>query len=273
MSANGFRNGVEIDGPRKRPIRIASASGGVFDRFRSIEDFAADPSIDIIFGDWISEISMTFRGAEKVSRKADEEALSFEMSFISALEPGLKNIAKNGQKVTVNAGSCDAEAMAKRVQSLCKEHGVNLKVSWITGDDVTEQFKHLLEQGEKFLSLPSETPIEDWGLEPLCAQAYLGGMGIAEALRDGADIVICGRVADASPVIGAAVWWHNWHREDFSKLAYALVAGHLIECSSYVTGGYYTGFKQELLLSNNCANLGFVSLHPYDRLHIPLTDG
>jgi len=48
----------------KRPIRIAGASGGVFDRFRSIEDFAADSTIDVIFGDWINEISMAFRGSE-----------------------------------------------------------------------------------------------------------------------------------------------------------------------------------------------------------------
>jgi hypothetical protein len=40
--------------------------------------------------------------------------------------------------------------------------------------------------------------------------------------------VICGRVADASPVIGAAMWWHSWDREDYDKLAFALVAGHLI---------------------------------------------
>ncbi|KAK5712559.1 hypothetical protein LTR17_017940 [Elasticomyces elasticus] len=241
----------------RRPFRIAGASGGVFDRMRSIQDFAADRDIDVIFGDWMSEISMTFRGAEKISREATEEALSFEISFISALEPALRDIAKHGQKVAVNAGSCDAEAMAKRVQALCREQNTDLQVAWITGDDVTESFKKQLAQGQSFPSLPSDSAIEGWGVEPVFAQAYLGGMGIAEALRQGADIVICGRVADASPVIGAAIWWHDWHREDFGKLAHALVAGHLIECSSYVCGGSYTGFKKELLWNDNCANLGF----------------
>ena len=68
------------------------------------------------------------------------------------------------------------------------------------------------------------------------ANAYLGGRAIRRGLEEGADIVICGRVADASPVIGAAAWWHNWGDYDFDALAGALVAGHLIECSSYITG-------------------------------------
>jgi hypothetical protein len=173
---------------QKRAIRIAGASGGVFDRFRSIQDFAKDPTIDVIFGDWISEISMTFRGSQRAERATDEEALAFEMSFIAALDPAVKDIAKHKQKVAVNAGSCDAAAMAKKVQQLCKDKGTDLKVSYIVGDDVTEQFKGLLAKGEKFLSLPSETPITDWGVEPICAQAYLGGVGIAEALKEGADI-------------------------------------------------------------------------------------
>jgi hypothetical protein len=123
----------------KRPIRIAGASGGVFDRFRSIEDFSADSSIDLIFGDWMSEISMAFRGSEKADQQAslqEQESLSFEMSFIAALKPGIKNIAINKQKVAVNAGACDVQAMARRVQNLCREDGTDLKVSWVTGDNV-----------------------------------------------------------------------------------------------------------------------------------------
>lgn len=68
-------------------------------------------------------------------------------------------------------------------------------------------------------------------------------MGIAKAFEKGADIVICGRVSDASPVIGAAYWWHNWNRTDLDQLANAFVAGHLSECSSHSIGGNCTGFK------------------------------
>lgn len=100
--------------------------------------------------------------------------------------------------------------------------------------------------------------LADWSFDPIYAQCYLGGLGIAAALADGADIVLCGRVSDASPVIGAAYWYHGWRRDDLDKLAKAFVAGHLIECSNYVCGGNYTGFKAlEHAGGDGWANIGY----------------
>lgn len=76
------------------------------------------------------------------------------------------------------------------------------------------------------------------------ANAYLGARAIVQSLRHGADIVICGRVADASPVIGSAWYWHDWSDTDYDRLAGALISGHLIECSAYVTGGNFSGFTE-----------------------------
>ena len=73
------------------------------------------------------------------------------------------------------------------------------------------------------------------------ANAYLGYRAIKKGLDEGADIIICGRVADASPVIGAAAWWHQWTPSDYDQLAGALIAGHLIECSTYITGANFSG--------------------------------
>lgn len=92
------------------------------------------------------------------------------------------------------------------------------------------------------------------GLIHLHPRCYLGSFGIAEALKRGADIVIAGRVADAAPTVGAAIWWHGWDRSNLNELAGALMAGHIIECSAYATGGYYAGFKD---LMDGCENLGF----------------
>lgn len=90
------------------------------------------------------------------------------------------------------------------------------------------------------------------------AQCYLGGLGIAAAFSEGADIVLCGRVSDASPVIGAAYWYHGWTRNDLDKLANAFVAGHLIECSNYVCGGNFSGFKAlELTAGDGWSNIGY----------------
>ncbi len=74
---------------------------------------------------------------------------------------------------------------------------------------------------------------------PITANAYLGGWGIARALAAGADVVVCGRVTDASVVVGPAAWWHGWARDDWDALAGAVVAGHVIECGPQCTGGNY----------------------------------
>src|SRR3954468_6827109 len=80
--------------------------------------------------------------------------------------------------------------------------------------------------------------------EPLAANAYLGGWGIAACLRAGADIVVTGRVTDASLVVGPAAAHFGWSPTDYDALAGAVVAGHLLECGAQVTGGNYAFFTE-----------------------------
>jgi hypothetical protein len=100
------------------------------------------------------------------------------------------------------------------------------------------------------LLVPSR--LSEWTKPILSANAYLGAGGIVAALRAKADIVVCGRVADASLIVGAAAWWHDWSQDDFDPLAQALLAGHAIECGGYVTGGNCGAFKDEFAKGNFC---------------------
>lgn len=127
---------------------------------------------------------------------------------------------------------------------MVRDRGLDMSVAWISGDVVLPQLLEAQKRGDSlFENICTGEKLQDWDFEPIYAQAYLGGLGIAKAFVKGADIVICGRVSDASPVIGAAYWWHNWTRSHLDKLANAFVAGHLSECSSYSTGGNFSGFK------------------------------
>ena len=76
----------------------------------------------------------------------------------------------------------------------------------------------------------------------LTANAYLGAWGIVDCLNAGADVVITGRVTDASVVVGPAAAHFGWHRDDYDRLAGAVVAGHVIECGTQTTGGNYSFF-------------------------------
>ncbi|EOA91312.1 hypothetical protein ACJQWK_03710 [Exserohilum turcicum] len=254
---------------RKRAVRIAGCSGGFTDRSTAITRMAGDPEVDVVMGDWLSEMTMTVHGSGKVKKQGNKQTngtqsleerkktAMYADTFLQCFEPAIPNLVKNKTKLAVNAGASDTELLAEVVVDMLSKQGAgHVKVAWIEGDDVTSQVSSLIKRGEKFESLMHGKKLEEWGMEPICAQAYLGGLCIAEALRQGGNIVIAGRVADAAPVIGAAAWWHDWQNDQFDELAGALVAGHLIECSSYVCGGYYSMFK-DLIKTGKHVNMGF----------------
>lgn len=209
---------AQSNGVPKRSVRVAGASGGQLDRNSAIRTLAQDPDLDAIVGDWMSENVMTIQGAAKARLKSTSdgktEKLSLEermknaqyaLQFINCFEPAMQDLAKNKIKLAVNAGGSDTELLAEVCQKLLQDAGLDLKVAWVEGDDVMEAFTDLQAKGHKFHSLTDDGSLEEWGFKPVAAQAYLGSMGIAEALRRGADIVICGRVADAAPAMGVAM--------------------------------------------------------------------
>lgn len=183
----------------------------------------------------------------------------YEPSFLLALEPALEDLAKHGIKLAVNAGNCDTEGLYKVVVQMVQAKGLKLKVAWVSGDEVLSTIKKSLQSGKStFSNVYTGEILSEWSFEPIYGQCYLGGLGIAAALAQGADIVLCGRVSDASPVIGAAYWYHGWDRNDLDQLANAFVAGHLIECSNYVCGGNFTGFKMlENAGGDGWTNIGY----------------
>lgn len=136
--------------------------------------------------------------------------------------------------------------------SKVEQRGLNLKVAYVDGDnllpriddilnkdlahlDSTNANVQLVKDTKTFLSQREKMPV-------VSANAYLGIRAIKRGLEEGADIVICGRVSDASPVMAAAAYWHGWSDDAYDELAGALIAGHIIECSTYGTGANFSGF-------------------------------
>jgi hypothetical protein len=117
-------------------------------------------------------------------------------------------------------------------------------VAHIEGDDLLAKLPALQAQGEPLNHLDKGTPLSALAAPVLSANAYLGGFGIAKALERGADVVICPRVTDAALVVGPAAWRFGWARDDWDRLAAAVVAGHIIECGAQCTGGNYSFFHE-----------------------------
>ncbi len=220
-----------------RPVRIANCSGFFGDRMSALAEVVRGGPVDIVTGDYLAEVTMLVLA--KLRMKNPEAG--YAGSFLKQIQPVLRDIADQGIKVVVNAGGLNPAAMAVAVRNLCKAAGVSLWVAHVEGDDITARLGELQALGHPLSHLDSGAPLADWPYHPLTANAYLGGWGIARALDEGADIVICPRVTDASLVLGAAAWWHDWRVDDWDALAGSIVAGHVIECGTQATGGNFSG--------------------------------
>jgi hypothetical protein len=174
--ANG-RNNEHTNGTHKRPVRIAGASGGFSDRQRAISSLCK-LDIDFVVGDWLSECTMTLHGAQKIvnerlraeGKLMEEPVGLFDPTFMDNLGPALSDIAKKGIKVAVNAGASDTQLLASMVQKEVKKQGLDLKVAYVDGDEVTDTVNGLIKQGEKFTSLMTGEDLKDWGYTPIYAQ-------------------------------------------------------------------------------------------------------
>jgi hypothetical protein len=143
-----------------------------------------------------------------------------------------------------DGGALNPRGLAEKVQQyLLSQRITNLRVAWVSGDDLTTQVRQAKDLTYKHLDIQGLEQRGD-GARILAANAYTGQSGIIAALEAGADIVICGRCCDASPVMGLASWWHGWKANEWDKIAGSLMAGHLTECGAYTAGGNYCGFQE-----------------------------
>jgi hypothetical protein len=131
---------------------------GVYDRKRAIHDMAKNEDVDVITGDWMSECNMTLRGSDKRDRMANSKnmtsgssvvAKGYEPYFLEELDPAIPWLAKRGVKLCANAGASDVPGLVEAVKDLVKKHGVDLKVAYVDGDDVTDVVLDLYKKGEQ----------------------------------------------------------------------------------------------------------------------------
>jgi Acyclic terpene utilisation family protein AtuA len=222
-----------------RPVRIANCSGFYGDRMSALAEMVRGGPVDVITGDYLAEVTMLVLAKNRLRKPGG----GYASTFLRQLAPVVREIAERRIKVVVNAGGLDPAGLASATRELLDEAGVSLTVAYVEGDDLLPRVPALLADGHELPHLDTGAPFAGWGRDPLTANAYLGGFGIKAALAAGADIVVTGRVADASLVVGAAAWWWDWTPADLDALAGAVVAGHVIECGAQATGGNFSGFR------------------------------
>jgi Acyclic terpene utilisation family protein AtuA len=224
------------------PVRIANFSGFYGDRRGAARELLDGPDrIDVLTGDYLAELTMLILW--KAQQK--DPSAGYATTFLDELSGILADCLDRGVKIVANAGGLNPRGLAARVGDLAARLGVEPKVAVVEGDDIRDRIDDLVARGVTFDHLDTGQPLRAAPAKPVTANAYLGGWGIAAALSHGADIVVTGRVTDASLVVGPAAWWHGWGRESYDEVAGAVVAGHIIECGPQATGGNYS-FAEEL---------------------------
>ena len=219
----------------RRPVRIANCSGFYGDRIAAAREMLAGP-IDVLTGDYLAELTMLILW--KARRK--DPRLGYATTFLRQLEEVLGRCLEHDIKIVANAGGLNPAGLAGQITELAGRLGLPARVAYLTGDDLAPVIGDLQAAGHEFTNTDTGQPLAKANLPVVTANAYLGGWGITAALEAGADVVICGRVTDASLVTGPAAWWHGWRRDDWDALAGAVAAGHVIECGPQATGGNYS---------------------------------
>ncbi len=228
------------------PIRIANCSGFFGDRLSAAREMVDGGPIDVLTGDWLAELTMLILARQKLKKGS-----GFAGTFMTQLEDVLGTCIDRGIRVVTNAGGLDPALLGDAVAELAGRLGLGVTVGVVSGDDLMPRLSELTAAGERFVNLDTGETLEQVGVQPLTANAYVGGEPITTALAGGADIVVTGRVTDAALVIGPAAWRHGWDyaaaragdQAALDALAGALVAGHVIECGAQATGGNYAFFQ------------------------------
>ena len=219
-----------------RPVRIGNASGFYGDRLSAMRDLVNQADIDVITGDYLAELTMLILWK---ARQKDPQT-GYARTFLTQFEQVAAACAQRGIKIVVNAGGLNPAGLAHAVRSVAAEVGVSLNVAHVEGDDLISQLAELRRAGVPLAHLDTGRGFDEAGIQPVSANAYLGGWGITAALSAGTDVVVTGRVTDAALVVGVGAWWHGWARTDYDALAGAVAAGHIIECGPQATGGNYS---------------------------------
>jgi len=180
--------------------------------------------LDVLTGDYLAELTMLILGRDRLR----DPGLGYARTFLRQLEDCLGLVLDKGVAIVANAGGLNPAGLAAAIRDLAGRLGLAPKIGYVHGDDLLPRAAEL-----------------GYG-EPVAANAYLGSWGIARCLRAGADVVVTGRVTDASLVVGPAAAHFGWAFDDFDAIAGAMAAGHVIECGAQATGGNYAFFTQIL---------------------------
>ncbi len=229
-----------------RTVRIGNGCGFWGDNVDAPVRLAAAVELDYLTLEYLAELTMSILARQKerdasAGYATDFPPVLYRLATELAHAPGGMG---RFPRVVTNAGGMNPLACAERAREALREAGVSRRFGVVRGDDLLPRLDELLAAGHTLTNLDTGEPLANVRSRVVSANAYLGARPIADALARGAEVVVTGRVADASLTVGPAVHELGWSWQDWDHLAAATVAGHLIECGAQVTGGLWCNWRE-----------------------------
>jgi Acyclic terpene utilisation family protein AtuA len=245
---SSMASGAVRTGPAEaRRVRIGCGAGFAGDRIDPARDLAERGELDFLFFECLAERTLA---QSQLARLRNPEG-GYNPFLERRLDAVLPGCSANGTRIVTNSGAANPHGAGLAAAEAVRRAGLTgVQIAVVDGDDVS----HLL--GADTALLEGGT-VGDLGRKIICANAYLGADVIADALDEGADIVITGRVTDPALVLGPLLHVYGWSRTDWRRIGAGTLVGHLLECSAQVTGGYFADPGRK-----DVKNLAFVG-YPY----------
>src|SRR3984885_5470746 len=211
-------------------VRLGAGAGYAGDRIEPAVELAERGDLDYLVFECLAERTIALAQQAKLR----DPRSGYDPMLAARLNAVLPICRAKGVRIITNMGAANPLAAAEAAREIARAQGLKgLRIAAVTGDDVLAAAK------AANLVLDTGGMVGDLGNRIVSANAYIGGAPIAQALAQGAGLVITGRAGDPSLFLGVLIHEFGWAMDDWTMLGRGIAVGHLLECAGQITGGYF----------------------------------
>ncbi len=219
---------------QKKTVRIGAGAGYAGDRIPPAVELAEKGELNYLVFECLAERTIALAQLQR----SQDRRLGFDALLAARMRAVLPTCVAQGVKIISNMGAANPLAAGHEVIRVARESGIQkLNVAVVLGDDVLQRLSDISQQTLPLMD--SSQTLASLGDTVISANAYIGAGGIVDALAQGADVVITGRVADPALFLAPLIHEFGWAMDDWDRLGKGTLIGHLLECAGQVTGGYF----------------------------------
>lgn len=224
-------------------VKVAAGGAMWGDALEPAIELAQRADIDYLGFDFLAELTMSM--LHRIKQRDPEKG--YATDIVPWLQTLLPITQDRKIRIVTNAGGANSVAAGRDVAAAAAQAGLRgTRIGVIDDDDFLGKLDAIAAEGWVFENLDTgERGLSRIRDRIVAADVYTGSEAIIEALEKDADVVIAGRCSDNALYVGPIMHELGWafdasHRD---RIAAAITAGHIIECSCCCTGGMSTQWR------------------------------